>query len=710
MEGGEAKEISWEEVLALAGIGQWSEVACQCERFIGHPNFGENAIQLQSEAYIEMGEPKVAIEKLQPLLQPGNISILTLQLLARAQEEQGFLDKAKEVLELALSVEKSSVDIWKQLGAIHVRQGAQAEAAKCYERVVELDPENIEAWNSLGAAQANQSEFENALSSFSKALLINPDHYLAGVNRLFVLNRRAQFDGITEEVDRLIKLKDGEDIRQVGALSAQQCCDWESFDQHFSALDKMTEAAIAQRRCPREQAVAGAAFTDDPQRNKRLTHAWALAAWNSVSSLHVGFSHRVQVGQPRVRIGYFSSDFRLHPISQQTLPLFGLHNRERFEVFVYSTGIDDGSPMRKRIVNDCDHFVDLRQSDTLTAAQKIFDDEIDILVDFSGHTESSRMEICALRPAPVQATMLSATGTNGGGYYDYVITDPVVFPESSRMDYAETPAWLAGSFFINHREEAISKNDIKRPDYGLPENAFVFGTFNQSYKITRDAFAIWLRLLKAVSKSVLWIGAVPSIAEANLRDFAAQQQVDPNRLIFAKLENRKDDHLRRLQLLDLGLDTLVFNGQTTTKDLLWAGVPVVAYYGRHVCSRVSASLLWALGLKEELVAHTLPEYEETALTLAENPEKLLSIRKRLWSARMTSSLFDMSKMVRQMEGLYTGMVNRHNTGKEHQTPLAVDDSGAISEQWIQPSSALMNKSLGRFFMIFSLPGNCSLLK
>ena len=677
MEDGEAKEIGWEEVLALAGIGQWSEVACHCERFVGHSKFGENAIQLQAEAYLEMGEPKVAIEKLQPLLQPGNISILTLLLLARAQEEQGFLGKAKEVLELALSVDQSSLDIWKQLGTIHVKQGSQAEAAKCYGRVVELNPEDIEAWNSLGAAQANQSEFESALNSFSKALLINPDHYLAGVNRLFVLNRRAQFDGVSDEVDRLIKLKDGEDIRQVGALSSQQCCDWDALDRHFSALDKMTEAAIAQRRCPREQAVAGASFTDDPQRNKRLTHAWALAAWNSVSSLHVGFSHRVQIGQTRIRIGYFSSDFRLHPISQQTLPLFGLHDRDRFEVFVYSTGMDDGSPMRKRIVNDCDHFVDLRQSDTLTAAQKIFDDEIDVLVDFSGHTESSRMEICALRPAPVQATMLSATGTNGGGFYDYVITDPVVFPESSRMDYAETPAWLAGSFFINHREEVISKNNIKRSDYGLPENAFVFGTFNQSYKITREAFTIWLRLLKAVPKSVLWIGAVPSIAEANLRDFAAQQQVDPNRLIFAKLENRKDDHLRRLQLLDLALDTLVFNGQTTTKDLLWAGVPVVSYYGRHVCSRVSASLLWALGLKEELVAHTLPEYEETALTLAGNPEQLLGIRKRLWSARMTSSLFDMPIMVRQMEGLYSGMVNRHNTGKEHQTPLAVDDSGAI---------------------------------
>tara|TARA_B100001123_G_scaffold439195_1_gene575587 strand:+ start:1465 stop:3507 length:2043 start_codon:yes stop_codon:yes gene_type:complete len=677
MEGGEAKEISWEEVLALAGIGQWSEVARHCESFVEHPVFGENAIQLQAEAYMEMGEPKVAIEKLQPLLKPGNISVLTLQLLARAQEEQGFLDKAKEVLELAVSVEQSSVGIWKQLGAIHVKQGTQADAAKCYLRVVELDSKDVEAWNSLGAAYANQSEFENALNSFSKALSINPEHYLAGVNRLFVLNRIAKFDGVSEEVDRLIEIKDGEDIRHVGALSAQQCCDWDALCHHFSALDKMTEAAITQRRCPREQAVAGASFTDDPQRNKRLTHAWAQAAWNSVSSLHVGFSHRVQIGQPRIRVGYFSSDFRLHPISQQTLPLYGLHNRERFEVFVYSTGIDDGSPMRKRIVNDCDHFVDLRQSDTLTAAQKIFDDEIDILIDFSGHTENSRMEICALRPAPVQATMLSATGTNGGDFYDYVITDPIVFPESSSIDYTETPAWLAGSFFINHREEAITRNDIKRSDYGLPEDAFVFGTFNQSYKITREAFSIWVRLLKAVPKSVLWVGAVPSIAEANLRDFAAQQQVGPDRLIFAKLENRKDDHLRRLQLLDLGLDTLVFNGQTTTKDLLWAGVPVVAYYGRHVCSRVSASLLWALGLKEELVAHTLPEYEETALTLAENPEKLLSIRKRLWSARMTSSLFDMPIMVRQMEGLYTGMVERHNSGKEHQTPLAVDGSGVI---------------------------------
>ena len=676
MSTGKDNNASWDSVLSLADSGQWTEVISKCEGFLGHAELSENAVQLQAEAYLELGEPKVAIEKLQPLLQSGNIAVITLQLLARALEEQGLLDKAKELLDMALSVDQSNVEVWIQLGALYVKRGAQAEAANCFQRVVELKPDAVEAWNSLGAAQANQSNFDDALDSFSRAAELDPEHYLARVNRLFILNRIAKFDGILEEVDRLILMRDSEDVRQVGALAAQQCCDWDALKRHFSALDKMTEKAIAEGRCPREQAVAGVSFSEDPQRNKRLTHAWAGMAQESVRALHAGFKHRAQLGKPKIRIGYISSDFRLHPITQQTLPLYGLHDRESFEIYVYSTGRDDGSEMRQRVARESDHFIDLRQVGTLEAAQKIFNDGIDVLVDFSGHTEGGRMEICALRPAPIQATMLSATGTNGGGFYDYVMTDPVVLPEESMDDYSEVPAWLAGSFFLNHREESISQKECRKADYGLPEDAFVFGSFNQSYKVTREAFSIWMRLLKAVSGSVLWMAPVPKMAEQNLRDFVAKEGVDPSRLIFAGLEPRKDDHLRRLQLVDLGLDTLVFNGQTTTKDMLWAGVPVVAYYGSHFSSRVSASLLWALGLEEQLVARSLEDYEKMALNLARDSEQRLAVRQNLEQARFSSSLFDMSKMVRQMEGLYSEMVRRHNAGEEV-SRLAVDELGAI---------------------------------
>jgi len=668
--------ISWDTVLSLVEAGQWTEVISICEGFLGHSEFGETAVQLQAEAHLELGEPEVAIEKLQPLLQSGNVAVLTLQLLARALEDQGLLVKAKELLDMALSVDQANVQVWLQLGVLYVKWGDQAEAVRCFKRVVELKPDEVEAWNSLGAAQANQLIFADALDSFSRAAELDPDHYLARVNRLFILNRIARFEGILEEVDRLLLMRDSEDVRQVGALVAQQCCDWDAFKRHFGVLDKMTGEAIAEGRCPREQAVAGVSFSNDPQRNKRLTHAWARLAQESVATLHSGFEHRAQLGEPKIRIGYISSDFRLHPITQQTLPLYGLHDRELFEVFVYSTGRDDGSEMRQRVARESDHFIDLRQTGTLDAAQKIFDDKIDVLVDFSGHTEAGRMEICALRPAPIQAAMLSATGTNGGEFYDYVITDPVVLPEESMDDYSEMPAWLAGSFFLNHREESISQKKCERADYGLPQDAFVFGSFNQSYKITQEVFAVWMRLLKEVPGSVLWMSPAPEMAEQNLRDFAVKEGVNSDRLIFAELEPRKDDHLRRLQLVDLGLDTLVFNGQTTTKDLLWAGVPVVAYYGSHFSSRVSASLLWALGMNDHLVARSIEGYEKMALTLARDAEQLLAVREKLDGARFSSSLFDMPRMVRQMEGLYAEMVRRHNAD-EGVGRLAVDEAGVI---------------------------------
>ncbi len=208
---------SWNSVLSLAESDQWTEVISKCEGFLGHSELGENAVHLQAEAYLKLGEPKVAIEKLQPLLQSGDIAVITLQLLARALEEQGLLEKAKELLDMALSVDQSNVEVWIQLGALYDRWGALAEAVSCFQRVVELKPDAVEAWNSLGAAQAKQSVFQDALDSFSRAAELDPEHYLARVNRLFILNRIAKFDGILEEVDQLLLMQDSEDVRQVGA-------------------------------------------------------------------------------------------------------------------------------------------------------------------------------------------------------------------------------------------------------------------------------------------------------------------------------------------------------------------------------------------------------------------------------------------------------------------------------------------------------------
>jgi len=279
----------------------------------------------------------------------------------------------------------------------------------------------------------------------------------------------------------------------------------------------------------------------------------------------------------------------------------------------------------------------------------------------NGLTGGKRTTILARRPAPVQVNYLGYPGTMAVPFIDYLIADPIVIPEESRRFYSEKIAYLPDSYLPYDTAKSISENLPSRRDQGLPEKGFVFACFNTTPKIAPDVFDVWMGLLRQVEGSVLWLAGGSSPALANLRREAAARGIAPERLVFARFEKNPGDHLARQSLADLFLDTMPYNAHSTGNDALWAGLPILTCLGNDFQSRVAASLLRSVGLPE-LVTKNLAEYEELALALVREPQRLAALRERLAHNRRTAPLFDIGRYTRNLETIYGTMWRRRQSG------------------------------------------------
>ncbi|WP_370640805.1 UDP-N-acetylglucosamine-peptide N-acetylglucosaminyltransferase [Xanthobacter sp. NFH-44] len=369
----------------------------------------------------------------------------------------------------------------------------------------------------------------------------------------------------------------------------------------------------------------------------------------------LGFCHPTRSAR-KIRLGYLSNDFQEHATAHLLVEVLEGHARDDFEVFAYSFGADDGLPMRRRLVAAFDRFVDISHLDDQAAAKRIHADGVDILIDLKGFTARARTGIILLRPAPIIVSYLGYPGTMGAGICDYLITDRFLTPASSAPEYAEALAYMPHTYHPHGRGTPLGRKPGRR-EAGLPEHGFVFCCFNQPYKISPETFDIWCRLLAVVPDSVLWLLDHPQAA-GNLRSEAIRRGVDARRLIFgANLPQA--EHLARLQVADLMLDTAPFNAHTTASDALWAGVPLVTCPGETFPSRVAGSILHAIGLGD-LVAGSLDDYFTLAFSLATEPDQLSIVKGRLAANRLVTPLFDVAAYTLGLEGLYRAMVMRHH--------------------------------------------------
>lgn len=360
----------------------------------------------------------------------------------------------------------------------------------------------------------------------------------------------------------------------------------------------------------------------------------------------------------KLRIGYLSSDFHQHATALLMVEMLEAHDRSRFELHAYSYGADDGRGMRQRVQASFERFNDITALGELEAARAIHADGIHILVDLKGYTAGTRTTLLTYRSAPLQVNFLGYPGTLGGSFCDYLVSDRFVTPASAAADYSEALACMPHSYQPHGRLGEIGPAPT-RESVGLPSEGLVFCCFNQAYKFTPKVFGIWCTLLDQTPGSVLWLLRNEQ-AEGNLRREAMARGIAPHRLVFAA-DLPQAEHLGRLQLADLVLDTLPYNAHTTASDALWAGVPLVTCAGDTFASRVAGSLLHAVGLPE-LVTHSLADYAALALALAHDSARLQALRERLARQRLAAPLFDVTGYTRGLEALYSGMWARHLTG------------------------------------------------
>jgi predicted O-linked N-acetylglucosamine transferase (SPINDLY family) len=552
-------------------------------------------------------------------------------------QKQNRLDEAAECYRQAISVRENYMSAYSNLGMVLKLQKKYQEAIPCYEKAVQLKPDNAANHYELGDSWLNLGDTDKAMLCFQNAISLNPDYERAYSEIL---------------------------------LKLQYSCSWAKMNDIARHLDAFTQKSLGAGKKPDESPFMSITRKTDIAENFKIAKAWANYFADTKGKFPLP-PFKKEGG--KIRIGYLSNDFRHHPVAHLMMGLFSLHDRQAFEVFCYSYGKDDGSDYRKRAMTQSDQFIDLRDMSNEESAKRIYADNIDILIDLMGYTTESRMEICAMRPAPIQITYLGFPGTSGADFFDYIITDKTITPDKHLRYYSECPIYMPHTYQINdvHR---FAEPQPSKAALGLPENSFVFCSFNQPFKIEPGIFDAWMRILKQVPNSVLWLISWNQKTSENLWREAAARGVAPERLIFAKRIS-KEEHLARHVLADLVLDTRIYNGHTTTSDALWAGVPVITICGDHFASRVSASLLQAVGMPE-LITHRIENYESLALQLAYQPDKLNLLRQKLSKLRLTSPLFDTPRFTRNLEKAYKQIWHRYLSGQKP-CPVEIREETAL---------------------------------
>ncbi|HXR85906.1 MAG TPA: tetratricopeptide repeat protein [Stellaceae bacterium] len=527
------------------------------------------------------------------------------------------------------------------------------EALASYEAAIRSDPALADPHSGRGIALAALGRYEEAVASYAKALALAPENAQALANRAEALCELGRYEEAADDYGRALEKDPAPPYtRGLRQLVQLQIGRWDDLEpQQKLLLREIAAGRAVSTPAALLPAPAGAALM------RRCAELYiadrappaAVPLWSGGPYAH-----------ERLRIGYFSYDFREHAIAYLAAELFERHDRNAFEIIAFSYGPNTGDAMRRRLERGFDRFLDVAGASDRAIAEAARRAEIDIAVDLTGLTQYHRMGVFAQRPAPIQVNWLGFPGTSGASYFDYIVADAVLIPPAHRAAYSEKVVYLPDTYQVNDSQRVIADRVPDRATLGLPESGFVFASFCNAYKCNPDVFAIWMRLLESAAGSVLWLLEDNALFARHLRLEASRRGVAPERLVFAP-RAPLPEHLARHRHADLCLDTFPYNGHTTTSDALWSGTPVVTWSGDAFAGRVAASLLRAIGLPE-LVAFSPAEYEALAQALARDPHRLAALREKLARHRLTQPLFDCVRFTRHLEAAYRGMAERQRAG------------------------------------------------
>ena len=566
----------------------------------------------------------------------------TLEQMGNAAQNAGNFVQAEASFAEALEYQAGNAIYWYNLGNAQRDLGKPQAALHSFKQSIQFNPNDADTHNNLGNIQRELGQLDKAITSYETALQLKPSLHHALAHLVHQKHHICDWAGLNSKVldaqiSQLRNLVNTEPSAQISPFA-------------FLAMPNTT-----------------------PQEQKQCATNWANSLYKACASTRIDIGLQADVymskkPKEKLSIGYLSADFRLHPLAFLITELIESHDRSQFEVIAYSYGLDDKTPNRKRLEKAFDRFYDIRHLNDIEAAKKINADNIDILVDLTGYTQTSRTSIVALKPAAIHINWLGFPGTmgeiNGEPLFDYILADEIIAP--NQADFSEQLLYLP-CYQPNDSQRPVGKTTQKttqKSAHNLPENSFVFCCFNQSFKISADVFAAWLRILKQAPNAVLWLLDCNQWAKSNLQKAAENAGIAKTRLIFAP-RVAIAEHLARHAHADLFLDTLPYNAHTTASDALFMRLPLLTCMGEPFASRVAASLLQRVDLPE-LITHNLQEYEQTALDLAQNPQKLAHLKQKLIVNLASIALFNPVQFARDLEQVYVKL-NKIYIEKLHTT-------------------------------------------
>ena len=678
----------FEQGLALHQQGRLPEAKAIYQQILQQQSHHFDALHLQGVIAYQQGQYTSAITLIQQALTHNPNSAAAHSNLGLALQEVQELDQAIVHYNQALRLNPNFADAYFNRGNALKSAQQFEQALASYTQAIKLNPQHAGAYNNQGITLQELTRFQEALSSYDRALALNPHNADAHNNRGNVLKdlRRAQESVASyqqaialnpqhhsahfnlAEVYRLTKNYDlaQEHYQQAETIAGEKdfllgyrlnsdshLCDWRIFAQCFTTLP----ASIQQGKKICSPFYLLPLF-DDPALQRQAAEIWVAHHIKVLRENITPLATHPPHG--KIRLGYFSADFRQHPVAYLAAELFELHDRNQFEVIGFYWGNPCTDTTRARLEAGFDQFIDLEKLSDEQAVALARRMQLDIAIDLGGHTQDCRTELFAHRIAPIQVNYLGYPGTMGADFMDYLLADSQLIDAETRAEYHEKIAYLP-SYQPNDSQRMMNTEAVSRSQYGLPESGIVFCCFNQSYKIMPEVFASWMRILQAVPKSVLWLSPAHHLAMRNLRQSATQQGVDGERIVFAIRTETTAEHLARHRLADLFLDTLPYNAHTTASDALWAGLPLITLRGKSFTSRVASSLLTAIGLPE-LITHTRADYEALAIRLAQNPAELSALKSKLIAHRQQYPLFNSTQYTRHLEQAYRTMYQRQQQG------------------------------------------------
>jgi len=563
--------------------------------------------------------------------------------------------KLKKYVEARITAEKSiqfggeNVETYLNLGIVEKKLGNLSTSIDYFDKAILLDPSQAKVWLNKGAALNELKLYQEALTSYEKAIEINPAYAEAWANKGLTLRALKRYPEVISCFENALQLNPYIDYLLGDLIHTKMLInDWNDLifriQMLYDNLEKHPQLIAA---------FDSLLISDAPDLQLKIAKIWSKDLYSLQETLPKLVKKQVK---KKIRVGYFSADFGDHPVSYLTAELFELHDKNRFEIVAFSLGHRNNDQMLKRLKKSFNQFIHIADRSDREIALLARELEIDIAVDLGGYTKDNRPGIFSFRAAPIQLSYVGYLGTMGTNFIDYILADPTLIPMELQEFYSEKIVYLP-SYQVNDSQKKISEKPFKRDDFGIPKNAFVFCCFNNNFKILPETFSGWMRILKSVDGSVLFLYASNPFSQAHLQAEAEARGIEANRLIFGNSLPR-EEYLARYRSCDLFLDTTPYNAGTTASDALWAGLPVLTLIGNTFAARMAASLLVAIDLPE-LITHSQAEYEQLAIDIAKTPKKLESLKTRLEENRLTTPLFNTPLFTRHLEIAYAKIYNRY---------------------------------------------------